>query len=668
MYATEVRVVDISILGIPKNKIAQFHKKGIFTVEDLVRYLPRKYYDFRKITPISQVKDGDIVAVVGEVEEVALKNNIVRAKIKDDSGKRIHISWFNQTFIAKILKKGVSYIFCGKVQINEEYGSRHMTNPFYWGKDIEKYRKIIPVYPKIQGMSDEFLQKCIHSALALVDKNDYLEPILLDKFKIPNYSRAFRWIHQPKDEKEIQLAKKRFIFDDLFLFAMQLIDRQQAMKLNTAYAMPKCSTIKGFLEKLPFELTEGQRQALRAIYSKMRRGERVHALVQGDVGSGKTMVAIILMLISAENGFQSALMAPTTVLAKQHYLDLVEKTKGMGYKIGFLSGDMKAKEKKEVLKGIENGDIQLVVGTHAVIQKDVKFKNLALTIVDEEHRFGVIQRNELKEKAQEGVHHIVMSATPIPRTLALSIYGEHIDVLTITTMPKGRKPVKTIQINDEEKAYEFMYKQIQEGRQCYVVCPLIEDSESLSEVDSVETTYQKMTQYFTKYPNVRIGMISGKMKQSEITEEIAKFARNEYHVLISTTIIEVGVNVPNATVIMIKNAERFGLSQLHQLRGRVGRGNYQSYCILLSSETDNPKLQVMCETTDGFKIAEKDLELRGAGDFIGTRQSGNNKYVMLMISYPHLYEKIKEEVKRIYQNPSRKARYQFLMDIDISEK
>lgn len=662
--------MDISTLDIPKAKVTQFNKKGIHTVDDLARFFPRKYYDFRTITPISRTKDGEFMAVVGVVTEVISKPKMVRAKIKDDSGRHMYVSWFHQPYIAKILNEGQRYVFCGKIQISEEYHSIQMSPPLFWGAKIEAYQRIIPVYSKIQGMSDEYLRKSVDSALAVADKKDYLEPVLLDKFNVPKNSVALRTMHQPSGDKELEIAKKRFIFDDLFAFSMQLTDSQQGISHESPFVMPTCNTIQGFMNTLPFDLTDGQKQALRSIYLKMRSGEKVNALVQGDVGSGKTIVAIILMLISAENGFQSAMIAPTTVLAKQHYLDLLEKTEGMGYKVGFLSGDMKAKEKREVIKGIESGEIQLVVGTHSVIQKDVMFKDLALTIVDEEHRFGVAQRNSLNEKAKSGVHTVTMSATPIPRTLALSIYGESVDVLTITTMPQGRKPVQTVQISNEDKSYEAMYRQIKEGRQCYVVCPLIEDSDSelLTDVDSVEKTYEKMTTFFKKYPEVKVAMISGKMKQSEIAEEISRFSRNEYQVIISTTIIEVGVNVPNATVILIKNAERFGLAQLHQLRGRVGRGSHQSYCVLLSKDKENPKLKAMCETTNGFKIAEKDLALRGTGDFIGTKQSGNNKYVMLMLSHPHLYENVKQEVRSIYSDEKRLIRYKKIMDMDITDK
>ncbi|MDF2879589.1 MAG: ATP-dependent helicase RecG [Clostridiaceae bacterium] len=663
-------IMELELLGINKAKINQFNKKGIFSIEDLARFFPRKYYDFRNITPISQVKDGEILAVVGKIIEINTTFKMIRVKIRDSYGKYMYVIWFNSPYLADILEKdkeaNKEYIFCGKIQVDEKYHSKRMISPLYYGTKISEYQTIIPVYSKIKGMSDSFLKQSIDSAIALVNKNDYLEPIMLNKFKIAKTSIALRAIHQPKTDVDLKIAKKRFIFDDLFEFGMKLEHMQQSVNKTTKYKMPKHDITDKFISQLSFKLTNGQRDALNAIYKKMRAEERVNALVQGDVGCGKTIVAIILMLIACENGYQSALMTPTNVLAKQHYHELLERLKDMPYSIAFLSGETKAKEKKEILKKLELGEINIIVGTHAVIQKEVKFKNLALTVVDEEHRFGVVQRNQLLEKSKEGVHNITMSATPIPRTLAMTIYGNALDVLNITTLPNGRKPIVTIQVKNEDKAYEAMYRQINEGRQCYVVCPLIEDSEweGLEDVDSVETTYKKMTEYFKKYPEVNISMISGKMKQKEVGEEIDKFSKNEYQIIISTTIIEVGVNVPNASVILIKNAERFGLSQLHQLRGRVGRGIHQSYCVLLSDKKDNPKLHAMCEIIDGFKIAEKDLELRGTGDFIGTKQSGQNKFVMLMLSYPKFFEKIKYEISEICKDKIRFNRYSFINNIE----
>lgn len=662
--------MNLEVLGIPKAKINQFDKKGIKSVEGLTEFLPRKYYDFRKVTPINKLLDGDITSVVGVVLEVSESGNMIRAKIKDSSGHCMYAVWFHQKFLKKLLTIGVEYIFCGKIQINPQYRSTQMVAPYYFSKDIEEYQKIIPIYSKIKGMSDDYLLNSINTALALVNKSDYLEPKAIKDFDLVKKSVALRGIHQPKDEKDYSNAKKRLVFDDLFEFCMQLEDNSSSVNNSSNYKMEKDVVLREFLKSLPFELTDGQRLTLREIYTKMKTGERVNALVQGDVGSGKTIVAIILMILSSENGYQSALMTPTNVLARQHYEELLERTKDLGIKVVFLSGEMKAKEKREALKLIETGEANMIVGTHAVISKDVKYHKLALTIVDEEHRFGVAQRNQLKEKAKEGVHNITMSATPIPRTLALTVYGSSIDIHTIKSLPKGRKPIKTAIVTDDTKAYNFMYKEIKEGRQCYIVCPLIEDSEyeGLADVDSVETTYKKVSKYFKDYPEIKISMITGKMKQAEVQEEIGKFSKNEYQIIISTTIIEVGVNVPNSTVIAIKNAERFGLSQLHQLRGRVGRGNHQSYCVLISEKSDNLKLEAMCETTDGFKIAEIDLKLRGTGDFIGTKQSGQNKYVMLMLSYPAFYEKIKNFVKEIYADEEKLKRYYFLREKDISDK
>lgn len=662
--------MKLDALGIAKQKLNQFESKGITSVEELSRYFPRKYYDFRKVTPIRDLKDGDVVAVVGKVVETKLiDKKIVKAKVSDGSGRFLYITWFHQPYVYKWLTVGATYIFCGKVQVEAEYNSKHMTNPMYFSQEIEKYQKMIPVYSKIQGMADDYLLNAIQSALTMMSHREPLEPSLLSTFGLMKSSKALKAIHQPQDEAELEKAKERFVFEDLFEYAMQMYQHESASVSISPFVMTKFTEVAEFMKKLPFELTDGQREALRSISMKAKSGQRVNALVQGDVGCGKTIVAILLMLVAAENGYQSALMAPTNVLAKQHYEDLAEKLKGTRFKVAFLSGETKAREKKEILKGLKSGDIHMIVGTHAIISKDVVIPNLAVTIVDEEHRFGVIQRNRLREKGRHGVHHISMSATPIPRTLALAMWGDQIDAYTIKTLPKGRKPVKTVLLTDELRCFNGIHQQIQKGHQAYVVCPLIEDSESeaMADVDSVEKTYEKMTKHFAKNPEVKISMISGKMKPDEIAEQIQRFARNETNVLISTTIIEVGVNVPNATMIVIKNAERFGLAQLHQLRGRVGRGNFESYCVLLSDREDNPKLQAMVETTDGFKIAERDLELRGTGDFIGTKQSGENKYVMLMMANMDLYLRIKEEVRKIYQDPKRLSHYHYLNVLDYEE-
>lgn len=656
--------MNLDRLDIPKNKIKQFMSKGICTLEDLVRYFPRKYYDFRRPVLIRNVQDGEVVAVVGTIQDIKQGDKYVRAKVSDGTGY-LYVTWFQQHYVAKQLETGKEYIFCGKINIDPEYRSKQML-PMFFSRDIDKLKSIIPVYPKIPGMSDDYLKQSIQSALALMKNCEHLEQEIVRKFSLMKWSDAVRAIHQPKDFHVLKKAQERIVFDELFEYAMQMYEVEEENQTRSPFVMKQFQEVGELLKKLPFELTEGQRQTLRAISVQMKHGKRVNALLQGDVGCGKSIVAFLLMFVAAENGYQSAMMAPTQVLAKQHYEELSKLIDGTPYRAAYLSSEMKARERKNILNEIREGNVQFIIGTHAVLQEDVVIPKLALTIVDEEHRFGVVQRNQLKNKAKEGVHHITMSATPIPRSLALAIWGNAKEIYTIKTMPKGRKPVKTVLLNDERRVYNGIYQQIRQGHQCYVVCPLIEDSdaESMQDVDSVETTYEKMTRYFAQYPEVKIEMISGKMKQEEIDAAIERFARNEVNVLVSTTIIEVGVNVPNATMIVIKNAERFGLAQLHQLRGRVGRSDFQSYCVLFSEDKDNPKLKAMVETTDGFVIAQKDLELRGAGDFIGTKQSGQNKYVMLMMSNLPLYIKIKEEVKQIYQDPKRLSNYRYLNILD----
>lgn len=658
------------MIGMNKGKIKQFNKKGIHTLEDLVKFLPRKYYDFRFPSPFKEVRDGEYQSVVGKVIEVKKLKNGVSVKIEDEQKSRLTISYFNQDYMIKMIKVGLTYIFCGKVDIKKEfYNMKQMVNPVDYSLTIKKCMRIQPIYSKIQGMSEDFLFKSMNSALTLVDKMDYIEPELLMKFHINTYAEALRYIHQPFSPEEIKNAEKRILFDDLFFYNMHLVAESEGVPKISPFIMSNFDKSKEFMDNLPFELTEGQRLALRQMSIKMKKGERLNSLVQGDVGCGKTIVAMLLMVIGANNGYQSALMAPTNILAKQHYAEIKERVEPLGFKVGLLSGEQKAKERSAVLKQLENGEIQMVVGTHSIISKDVKFKNLAIAIVDEEHRFGVAQRETLKNKAENGIHVVTMSATPIPRSLALSIHGDDIDVITINTLPKGRQPIETIHTSDEKKAYDRMYEEIKGGRQCFVVCPLVEDIEGgvMDGVDSVEGTYEKLQSYF-KDKNVKIGTVVGGTKMSDAirTDTLSKFTNKEIDILIATTVIEVGVNVPNATIMLVKNADRFGLAQLHQLRGRVGRGNYKSYCILLADTTNSinaeRKIEAMCSTTNGFVIAEKDLEIRGAGNFIGTQQSGSNKYVMLMMANQKFHLQIKQEVKNIFNNEVRYNRYKYMLE------
>lgn len=666
MHIKEVFILmELELLGIPKQKINQLKRADIHSIEDLVMYFPRKYYDFRNLVPIRDIRDGEMCAIVGKLGEIKESKTLVYAKVTDSSGY-CYAYWFNQKYLSKILKEGEEYILCGPAQIDTDFYNVRKIFPIMFDRDINKLRKIVPVYRKIKGMSDAYLQNLIADALKLVSSEDYLEENIVQRFNLISEYEAFQCIHQPQSPADIEKAKERFVFDDLFIFNFQLKNLHKDQDRTTRYPVQSCKSWTPLYHSLPFDLTDDQKKCLKFMYYTAKQGKRINALIQGDVGSGKTIVAVFMMALAAENGYQSCIMAPTEVLARQHYEELAERLKGLPFAIGYLSGNITAKQKRETLEKIKSGEIQLVVGTHAVIQDSVEFQNLGLMIVDEQHRFGVVQRETLLER-YNNPHSIVMSATPIPRTLSMALYGDSIQVLTIKTKPKGRKPVITKKMTSDADVNEFMYQEIQKGRQCYVICPLIEDSESerMTDVESVNTVHKKLVKYFQKYPEVRISLISGKMKQKDIEEEIRKFANKEIDILVSTTIVEVGVNIPNASVMTVKNAERFGLAQLHQLRGRVGRSSHQSYCILQTPKEDDVKVDIMCQTNDGFEIAKKDLELRGPGDFLGVRQSGQNKYVMLMLAYPQLYEEISKLNDEIYRDPEWYAKYSFINEFEL---
>ena len=665
--------MDLKCLGIDEKKISLLKKKNINNVEDLIYYFPRKYYDFSKITPIKELKHEELCAVTGIIVEKKSFPKFIKIKIQDSDNSNMDIIWFipemAQNYHLKILEHGKEFIFCGKINFNEQYKTIQMLSPLFFDQDINKYKKIIPIYPKTKGINDEFLQNVINSALAVVDKNDYLEPFLLNKYNLQKYSSAIRNIHQPKNLSDIDLSKRRFLFDDLFYFIMQLTKNNKSAAINSEFLISKMSETENFIKNLPFELTEDQSNILEKMYKKIKNKKRLNALVQGDVSCGKTILSFILMILMWENKFQSVLMCPTKVLAEQHYMDIIKLTKNIPCNIALLKGNLSAKETKIIQNKLASGEIDILIGTHSVISKNVIFKNLALTIIDEEHRFGVEQRNLLKEKASLGVHNISMSATPIPRTLATTIYGDNVEIFTINKLPKGRLPVKTVLFANELKVFEAMHRQIKEGRQCYVICPLIKtsknkkdengDEDKFDKENSVVDTFKKLEHYFSKY-NIRVGMVSGDNKTTkavEVTETLNRFFKNEIQILVSTTVIEVGVNVPNASVIVIKNAEKFGLSQLHQLRGRVGRGIHQSYCVLLSCKKNNEKLKIMCETNNGFKIAEEDLRIRGSGNLIGTEQSGFDKYVEQAMLNESLYNQLKREIDDIFSDKSRLNKY-----------
>lgn len=660
--------MNLSLLEIPENKIGQLKRKGFETIEDLAAFYPRKYNDFRTIVKIDQLWEyvGKVVSLIGKIVSINDGFKALKATVRDGSYKAIDIVWFNQRYIGKRLFTHRQYVFCGKVQYNPQYDTFTIIAPMFFSDDPTQFHKIAPVYPKIKGMSAEYLESCIEKAVGLMiaddDPHDYMEPEVRERLEVPEYKKFLTMVHAPQTDEDLELSKRRIVCDELFPFVMKLGEKKYEFVAKTQYKASKLSVMESFIKSLPFPLTKDQDTAIHTLTTKMMAGERIEALVQGDVGCGKTVIATALAVAAVENGYQAAIMCPTAVLAEQHYKSMSEQLSPFGITVELLTSGLTAKAKRKVLSAIKDGTAQIIVGTHAVIAKDVIFNKLALTVVDEEHRFGVEQRDALAEKAKAGVNNISMTATPIPRTIASAVYGENTEIINVHTMPSGRKPVKTIVYGNEEKVYASMYNQIRAGHQCYVVCPLIEesDSETLAGVESVEETYNKMFKWFEKYPAVSIKMINGNMKPTDVKEAISAFSNGDCHIIISTTIIEVGVNVPNATVIVVKNAERFGLAQLHQLRGRVGRGDAQSYCVLLSNQKTNPRLLAMAETTDGFEIARKDLELRGTGDIVGTKQSGIDKDVNLMLEYPELYKKIVNEVDIIFEGKRRLEKYSHL--------
>lgn len=646
-------MTSIETLRMPPQKIKQLEDKGIYTLEDLLKYFPKDYMDFTVESSVSVENIGKNVAITGilsSVRHLSSNKNVIKCEVDTSNGMKLQILWFNQEYLFDKLSyiKGSKVIVCGKLTRNDKYFNYSIINPPIFSRSIEDSKRIFPIYKKIPGMSTDYLMGLIDEARKKVSVKDTLSEEIKKEFNLCDYETLFDKIHSPKSQADINASKRRLIFEDMYYFANKLYSESETEE-KSRFVMKNSVKTNQIISDLPYSLTDDQKEAYKEIKDTFSSGKRLNALVQGDVGSGKTIIAFLSMFLAAENGYQSVLLAPTQVLANQHYLEL----KAMGEKYGFntviLKSKMKVKEKREALESIKNGNADFIVGTHSVFAEDVIYNNLALAITDEEHKFGVTQREALTEKCKDGIHTITMSATPIPRSLALTLYGVNKKVITISQMPNGRKPVKTGILNEPEMINNFMLKKIREGQQCYVVCPFVSksDKESLAEIKSVESVFDDLSSWFDKNaPEVKIAVITGKMKTADAENIINEFALGNIDILVATTIVEVGVNVPNANVMVIENAERFGLAQLHQLRGRVGRGNKQGYCILHSEESDNERLSVMCRSNNGFEIAEADLKNRGTGDLIGTVQSGYNKYVDLILLYPKFFNKVKKCVEK----------------------
>ena len=619
------------IKGIGEKTEKLFQKMGVYTAGDLLRYYPRTYDIYEAPVPVSELEEGTVAAVEGCVfGSVQVSPNrklqTVSALIRDLTGT-LKVLWFRMPFLRNTLRSGSRIIVRGRV-VNKR-GGLVMEHPEIF-QPVEKYQEKLntmqPVYPLTAGLSNLTVMKAVREALEHIHlQRETIPESIRQRYHLCEYNYALRGIHFPADKTMYMYARKRLVFEEFleFLLAIRQMKEEKETSVNGC-RMEKKQEVDDFLSQLPFELTNAQKKVWKEIRKDMQGDYTMSRLVQGDVGSGKTIVAVLALLEAACNGYQGAMMAPTEVLARQHYQSVCEMFEkyGIPFRTELLTGSMKAKERREAYERIETGESQIIIGTHALIQEKVNYRNLGLVITDEQHRFGVRQREALAKKGNMP-HILVMSATPIPRTLAIIIYGD-LDLSVIDELPKDRLPIKNCVVDTgyRETAYRFMKKQVEEGRQCYVICPMVEESEAMEAENVID--YSTMLSE-RMGPEVTVGYLHGKMKQAQKDEIMEKFAQNQIQILVSTTVVEVGINVPNATVMMIENAERFGLAQLHQLRGRVGRGAFQSYCIFMTAsraKETKKRLDILNHSNDGFYIAGEDLKLRGPGDLFGIRQSG----------------------------------------------
>ena len=619
------------IKGIGEKTEMLFQKMGVYTAGDLLRYYPRTYDIYEAPVPVSELEEGTVAAVEGCVfGSVQVSPNrklqTVSALIRDLTGT-LKVLWFRMPFLRNTLRSGSRIIVRGRV-VNKR-GGLVMEHPEIF-QPVEKYQEKLntmqPVYPLTAGLSNLTVMKAVREALEHIHlQRETIPESIRQRYHLCEYNYALRGIHFPADKTMYMYARKRLVFEEFleFLLAIRQMKEEKETRVNGC-RMEKKQEVDDFLSQLQFELTNAQKKVWKEIRKDMQGDYTMSRLVQGDVGSGKTIVAVLALLEAACNGYQGAMMAPTEVLARQHYQSVCEMFEkyGIPFRTELLTGSMKAKERREAYERIETGESQIIIGTHALIQEKVNYRNLGLVITDEQHRFGVRQREALAKKGNMP-HILVMSATPIPRTLAIIIYGD-LDLSVIDELPKDRLPIKNCVVDTgyRETAYRFMKKQVEEGRQCYVICPMVEESEAMEAENVID--YSTMLSE-RMGPEVTVGYLHGKMKQTQKDEIMEKFAQNQIQILVSTTVVEVGINVPNATVMMVENAERFGLAQLHQLRGRVGRGAFQSYCIFMTAsraKETKKRLDILNHSNDGFYIAGEDLKLRGPGDLFGIRQSG----------------------------------------------
>ena len=623
------------IKGIGEKSAAIFAKAGVYTVNDVVRYFPRGYETFEAPVSFLQLQEEEIQAVAAFVTKQPTVVRTGRYQITTatvmEHDITLQLRWFNMPFLRNTLKRGFLYIFRGRVTKKGKNYCMEQPKCYTPAEYQELEKNLQPIYPLVQGLTNKMVSKAVRQVLEQIPNlEDTFPEELRKKYHLAEYNFALSNIHMPVVEENLMLARRRLVFEEFYQFVCRVRSMKEQWELITNQCVMKpVDDTEKLLKALPYELTNAQKKVWKEISDDLQGPKLMSRLIQGDVGSGKTILAFLALLTAKGNGYQGAMMAPTEVLAKQHYEGLMElkESYGLDFQALLLVGSMTAKEKRLAYEKITSGEVDIVIGTHAIIQEKVEFANLGLVITDEQHRFGVKQREVFSQKGLHP-HVLVMSATPIPRTLAIIIYGD-LDISVIDEMPANRIPIKNCVVDEgwRPKAYAFIKKEVAAGRQAYVICPMVEENEEL-ELENVIDYAEKLKK---ELPELQISYLHGKMKATEKNEIMEAFGRNEIQVLVSTTVIEVGINVPNATVMMVENAERFGLSQLHQLRGRVGRGAHQSYCIFMSNskgKDTKKRLEILNQSNDGFYIASEDLKLRGPGDLFGIRQSGELQFTL----------------------------------------
>lgn len=625
-----------ALKGVGGKVAEQLARLGAATLNDLLFLFPRRHDDYSLMKPINRLAYGEQVTVIGTVWEVRARRSrtgdVVQALVSDGTGQ-VQVTWFNQSWLVSQLKAGMQIVLSGKV---EQFMGRPVFNAPAWepvATEPLKTRRIVPIYPLTEGLRAYKIRQIMHQAV--MEYAPYLlDPVpasIRQRHHLLTLPQAIQQMHFPDDQDALHQARRRLVFDELLLLQLGMLGQRRLWQSQPGSPIAAEQTaLDAFIKSLPFTLTGAQQRAIAEIRADMSRSLPMTRLLQGDVGAGKTVVAAAAMVMAAQAGGQAALMAPTGILAEQHYQGLSQTLSPLGYQVRLLTGSTNGGERAQLLDGLANGDIHILIGTHALFQASVTFKNLTLVVVDEQHRFGVDQRQALRDKGPsrpDGTpatpHLLVMSATPIPRTLALSLYGD-LDLSILDELPPGRQEIKTrwLRPSERQRAYAFVRGQIEQGRQAFIICPLVEESDKIEAVAAVEEHARLQQEIF---PDLKLGLLHGRLKSEEKEAVMRDFYENRLHILVSTSVIEVGIDVPNSTVMLVEGANRFGLAQLHQFRGRVGRGKHQSYCLLISdspSQDAEARLQVMEETNDGFVLAEKDLELRGPGEFFGRRQSG----------------------------------------------